>query len=42
MRVRCLQRPQWDPGVKVAGAALAIDLLEELRRLHLRLRKLEG
>lgn len=41
-RVRCAQRLEQDLGVNVAGAALAIDLLEELERLRARLRRLEG
>jgi chaperone modulatory protein CbpM len=40
-RIRCVQRLQRDLGVNVAGAALAIDLLEELERLRVRLRRLE-
>jgi chaperone modulatory protein CbpM len=41
-RVRCALRLEQDLGVNVAGAALAIDLLEELERLRARLRRLEG
>ena len=41
-RVRCVQRLERDLGVNVAGAALAIELLEELERLRARLRRLEG
>ena len=41
-RVRCAQRLAQDLGVNVAGAAVAIDLLEELERLRARLRRLEG
>ncbi len=41
-RVRCVQRLEQDLGVNVAGAALAIELLEELERLRARLRRLEG
>lgn len=40
-RVRCAQRLEHDLGVNVAGAALAIELLEELNRLRARLRRLE-
>lgn len=40
-RVRCAQRLRQDLGVNVAGAALAIELLEELERLRARLRRLE-
>jgi len=41
-RVRCARRLEQDLGVNVAGAALAIDLLEELERMRARLRRLEG
>lgn len=41
-RVRRAQRLERDLGVNVAGAALAIELLEELERLRTRLRRLEG
>ncbi len=41
-RVRCAQRLEQDLGVNVAGAALAIELLEELERLHARLHRLEN
>ena len=41
-RVRCAHRLEQDLGVNVAGAALALDLLEELERLRARLRRLEG
>lgn len=41
-RVRCVQRLEQDLGINVAGAALAIDLLEEMERLRARLRRLEG
>lgn len=41
-RVRCAQRLEQDLGVNMAGAALAIDLLEELELLRVRLRRLEG
>lgn len=37
-RVRCALRLERDLGVNLAGAALALDLLEELDRLHARLR----
>lgn len=40
-RVHCVQRLERDLGVNVPGAALAIDLLEELERLRARLRRLE-
>jgi chaperone modulatory protein CbpM len=35
-RVRCALRLQHDLGVNLAGAALALDLLEELERLRMR------
>lgn len=41
-RVRCVQRLEQDLGVNVAGAAVVLDLLEELERLRARLRRLEG
>lgn len=41
-RVRCAQRLEQDLGVNVAGAALALELLEELERLRARLHRLEG
>ncbi len=41
-RVLLVQRLERDLGVNVAGAALALDLLEELERLRARLRRLEG
>lgn len=41
-RVRCVQRLERDLGVNVAGAALALELLEELERLRNRLHRLEG
>lgn len=41
-RVRCVQRLERDLGVNVAGAALAIELLDELERLHARLHRLEN
>lgn len=41
-RVRCVRRLERDLGLNVAGAALAIELLEELERLRARLRRLEG
>jgi chaperone modulatory protein CbpM len=37
-RVRCALRLERDLGVNLAGAALALDLLEELGRLRVRLR----
>ena len=41
-RVRRVQRLEQDLGVNVAGAALVLDLLEELERLRERLRRFEG
>ena len=41
-RVRLVRRLEQDLGVNVAGAALALDLLEELERLRARLRRFEG
>lgn len=40
-RVRCAVRLQRDLGVNLAGAALALELLEELNRLRARLQRLE-
>ncbi|HFE37000.1 MAG TPA: MerR family transcriptional regulator [Gammaproteobacteria bacterium] len=40
-RVRCAQRLRQDLGVNVAGAALALELLEELDYLRTRLRRFE-
>ncbi len=40
-RVRCALRLEQDLGVNVAGAALALDLLEELDAMRARLRRLE-
>jgi chaperone modulatory protein CbpM len=39
-RVRCALRLEHDLGVNLAGAALALDLLEELTRLRAQLRRL--
>ena len=41
-RVRCAQRLQRDLGVNMPGAALALDLLDELEYLRARLRRLES
>ena len=38
-RVRCALRLERDLGVNLAGAALALDLLEELERLRTRVRR---
>jgi chaperone modulatory protein CbpM len=38
-RVRCALRLEHDLGVNLAGAALALDLLEELNRVRARLRR---
>ena len=40
-RLRCAQRLKMDLGVNTAGAALAVELLEELNRLRSRLQRLE-
>lgn len=40
-RVRCAVQLRQDLGVNWAGAALALDLLEELQTLRSRLRRLE-
>jgi len=39
-RVRCAQRLKRDLGVNTPGAALAIELMEELEQLRRRLRRL--
>jgi chaperone modulatory protein CbpM len=41
-RVRRAQRLERDLGVNVAGAALAIELLEELERLRAQLKRFES
>ena len=41
-RIRCAQRLERDLHVNVAGAALALELLEKLGRLRARLRRFEG
>jgi chaperone modulatory protein CbpM len=41
-RVRCAQRLKNDLGVNLAGAALAIELLQELHDLRMRLHRLES
>ncbi len=41
-RARCAIRLEQDLGVNPAGAALALDLLEELEAVRVRLRRLEG
>jgi len=40
-RVRCVRRLEQDLGVNVAGAALVLDLLDELEQLRARLRRLD-
>ena len=40
-RLRRAERLERDLGVNAAGAALALDLIEELERLRARLRRLE-
>ncbi len=41
-RIRCAQRLERDLGVNPAGAALALELLDELTQLRTRLQRLEG
>jgi len=41
-RIRCIQRLERDLGINTAGAALALDLLEEIDQLHAKLRRLES
>lgn len=41
-RAQCARRLREDLGLNAAGAALALDLLDELERLRERLRRLEG
>ena len=41
-RVRCAVHLQRDLGVNTAGAALALDLLEELEQLRTRLQQLDA
>jgi chaperone modulatory protein CbpM len=41
LRVRKVQRLQRDLGVNLAGAALAMELLDEIERLQRRLRRFE-
>lgn len=40
-RVRCAYRLNRDLGINLAGAALAVELLEEIEQLRARLRRLE-
>lgn len=40
-RLRCAQRLKRDLGVNTAGAALALDLLQEIDSMRRRLRRLE-
>lgn len=40
-RIRCARRLEQDLGVNTAGAALALELLEELEHLRMRLRRFE-
>ncbi len=40
-RVRCAYRLNQDLGINLAGAALAVELLEEIEQLRARLRLLE-
>lgn len=41
-RVRCAYRLTQDLGLNLAGAALAVELLEEIEQLRARLRRLES
>lgn len=41
LRVRCAMRLQNDLGVNLAGAALALELLEELKVMRERLRRID-
>lgn len=41
-RVRCALRLQHDLGVNIAGAALALELLEELEVMRERLRRIDN
>jgi chaperone modulatory protein CbpM len=41
-RIRCAQRLEEDLGVNMAGVALALDLMDELERLRVRLGRLES
>lgn len=41
-RVRCARRLERDLGVNTAGAALALELLDEIEQLRVRLRRVEG
>jgi chaperone modulatory protein CbpM len=41
-RIRCAQRLEEDLGVNMAGVALALDLLDEIERLRLRLGRFES
>ncbi len=40
-RIRCAQRLEEDLGVNTAGAALVLDLLDEIERLRVRLGRFE-
>ncbi len=41
-RIRTAKRLQRDLGINLAGVALALDLLDEMQRLHTQLQKLAG
>lgn len=41
-RIRAAKHLQRDLGVNLAGVALALDLLDEMQRLHTQLQKLSG
>ena len=41
-RLKCAQRLKQDLGINTAGAALALDLLQEIERMQMRLTRLEA
>lgn len=41
-RIRAAKHLQQDLGINLAGVALALDLLDEMQRLHTQLQKLAG
>ena len=41
-RIRCAQRIEEDLGVNTAGVALALDLMDEIERLRVRLSRFES
>jgi chaperone modulatory protein CbpM len=42
LRIRCVLRLERDLGINLSGAALALDLLDEVAQLRSRLRRFEG